>query len=50
VPLPPINVVDDISGGESLVVFLAVAVTLGCVALIVYGGVQFWQEVASAWF
>lgn len=47
IPLPPISASDD---AGALAAFVAVVVGLGLVALTVYGGVQFWQEVASTWF
>lgn len=47
VPLPLITTDDDVFGFEA---FVAIIAGLGVLALAAYGGVQFWQEIASGWF
>lgn len=50
IPLPTASVEEEISGAEAVGWLLLVPVALGALALTVYGGIQFWQEVAQGWF
>lgn len=50
IPLPVANAEEDISGAEVFGWLLLIPLALAAFALAVYGGVQFWQEIASGWF
>ncbi len=50
IPLPAASAEEDISGTEALGWLLLIPLALAAVTLAAYGGVQFWQEVATGWF
>lgn len=49
IPLPAAHAEEDISGAEAVGWLMLIPLALAALALSVYGGVQFWQEVASGW-
>ncbi|WP_332644158.1 hypothetical protein [Aeromicrobium sp.] len=51
IPLPPVRRDDDLPGGGVVLgVFLGFVIVAGLLGLTVYGGIQFWQEIAQGWF